>query len=416
MGRAKTEGSEPAKRKRTYGEGSVYQNAKGEWFASLRFAKGERPRVVRATTKTDAQTKLKELKRQRDEAAAHGVSFDRSRTTVEEFLNMWMQNQAPHIKRTTLRYYRQRLELVISSSIASVRIEQLNADHIRAMQRELIAARISPTSVNKSHTVLNTALKSLVDERRIVYNPAAVVRKLKVAETEKEPPLTPSEVAAMFWAVEGHRLEAMHHFALCGVRIGELSGLRIDDVDLSNNVLRITQNAQTVDGQRYIDTPKTQNAVRTIPLTPRLAAVLRARLEMLLIERGSSSWEENGLLFPSARGTILSYRNATRHLAATQELAGVRKFGWHHYRHTLVSWLSSAGITDEIIKSIVGHADDDVTDRYRQISLEAKRDALTVVDSLLLAHEPTEEQQHNRGVRATWGSNGNGIKFLKRSY
>jgi hypothetical protein len=35
-----------------------------------------------------------------------------------------------------------------------------------------------------------------------------------------------------------------------------------------------------------LDTPKSDNGYRTLPLTPRLVAVLKQRLEMLLIERG----------------------------------------------------------------------------------------------------------------------------------
>ena len=194
----------------------------------------------------------------------------------------------------------------------------------------------------------------------------------------------------------------MYHLAFCGFRIGELLGMRIIDVDLIQKTVRVTQSAVALDGGKMqIETPKTDNAYRTLPLTPRLVTVLRRRLEMLLIERGREDWQENGLLFPSERGTIMLYSNADRHLSdSVLPMAGItRPFSWHKFRHTVVTWLTDLGTTNEIIRSIVGHSDRNVTDRYRQgVSLDVKRATLEAMEERWLQSEytPSEEQVGDR--------------------
>lgn len=56
----------------------------------------------------------------------------------------------------------------------------------------------------------------------------------------------------------------------------------------------------------------------------------------------------------------------------------------HDTRHTCVSLLTEAGVDERIIKSIIGHAGENVTEKvYTHISLEAKIEAINKLDALL---------------------------------
>lgn len=54
--------------KREYGTGSIWQGKDGQWWASLRFRKGERPYKVRASSEKDAEKKLRDLQKRKEAA------------------------------------------------------------------------------------------------------------------------------------------------------------------------------------------------------------------------------------------------------------------------------------------------------------------------------------------------------------
>lgn len=393
---ASSEDEKPkARRRRANGDGTTWQDKDGQWWAALRFETGRRPYKVRAKTRQDAETKLRDLRKRRDAAVN-----EPNAQTVADWLEVWMRDVViVHAKRKTVLYYRDRIENGINPTIGHIRLDALKPDHIRAMQAQLSKVGQSPVTVNGAHTTLSTALQVAVNDRKIVYNAARSVKKLRVVRQEIIP-LTTSEVAALFWAIEGHRLEAMYHLAFLGLRLGELLGLRITDIDLAAGTLRVTQQAVSLENSHMvIETPKTENAKRVLPLSPYLTALLRQRLEMLLVERGRSDWEEHGLLFPSERGTIISHPAINLRLERTLACAGItRPWTWHKFRHTVVSWLTDLGITDEIIKSIVGHSGKDVTDRYRHISLEPKCRAFDLLQETYLkeVYTPDQDQEQMR--------------------
>jgi len=59
-------------------------------------------------------------------------------------------------------------------------------------------------------------------------------------------------------------------------------------------------------------------------------------------------------------------------------------------RHTCLSWLGDTGANDMVIKAIAGHADEDVTDRYVHVGLDAMRVAVTRLEQaqLLQKNDP----------------------------
>ena len=108
-----------------------------------------------------------------------------------------------------------------------------------------------------------------------------------------------------------------------GIRKAERLGLTIAGVDLKAATITISQQVLDLPGGPSIEPYTKNDKARTLPLTPRLVALIKIRLEQLLAERGEG-WAEHGLLFPSERGTPVSERNLDRQFKTACVKAQIR--------------------------------------------------------------------------------------------
>jgi integrase len=76
--------------------------------------------------------------------------------------------------------------------------------------------------------------------------------------------------------------------------------------------------------------------------------------------------------------------------------AGV-KYRWHDLRHTFVSRLAeNASVSEETIRSLAGHVSRQMLQRYSHIRVQAKRDAIAVLEGphgLLATQQDDSEQR-----------------------
>ena len=95
-----------------------------------------------------------------------------------------------------------------------------------------------------------------------------------------------------------------------GLRRGELQGLKWEDLDLEAGTLQVRRTLSEPRGG-YIFKVPTSGKERNIRLTQRAAAALREYRKRQLEERMrlGTLWHENGLVFSSSVGTLLSGGN-----------------------------------------------------------------------------------------------------------
>jgi site-specific recombinase XerD len=149
-----------------------------------------------------------------------------------------------------------------------------------------------------------------------------------------------------------------------GLRIGELTALRLDD-------LRLTQRT----GEVIVRHGKGDRR-RTIPLTHPARSALREWLtdrHALLARRG----QDHRALWLSRTVQPLSARSITKIVTRVMTAAGMPDSA-HALRHTLATRLiRDHGHDLALVADILGHADTKTTRRYARSTLEAQRAALT---------------------------------------
>jgi integrase/recombinase XerC len=142
-----------------------------------------------------------------------------------------------------------------------------------------------------------------------------------------------------------------------GIRVSELVGLDVDDVDRSRRVVRVLGKG---------------NKQRTIPVGRPAVRAVDAWLE-----RGRPMWataDSGPALLLGARGRRLDPRTARRvvheRLAAVE---GVPDMGPHGFRHTAATHLLEGGADLRSVQELLGHATLTTTQIYTHVSIERLR-------------------------------------------
>ncbi|MCX7604266.1 MAG: tyrosine recombinase XerC [Bryobacteraceae bacterium] len=197
------------------------------------------------------------------------------------------------------------------------------------------------------------------------------VNKAKLLATPRLPkrlPVVPTEeqTNALIDGVAEGRLERPYperDLALlevlygCGVRISELEGMNLEDVDLREGWVRVR-------GKRKKE--------RQVPIPGRALEALRRYVECRRAAPGERA------LFVNHRGRRLTARGARKilHLYAVA-VAGDPSIHPHSLRHAYATHLLNSGADLRAIQELLGHASLSTTQKYTQVSL---RELMEVYD------------------------------------
>jgi integrase len=90
--------------------------------------------------------------------------------------------------------------------------------------------------------------------------------------------LAPVEISRLADAIDARYRALVLVASYCGLRIGEVAGLRRAQVDLDARTIRVIENAVEVHGHIVRGAPKTKAGRRTVPVAPTIAAALEQHL------------------------------------------------------------------------------------------------------------------------------------------
>jgi integrase/recombinase XerC len=231
---------------------------------------------------------------------------------------------------------------------------------IRAFLSELHARGSKRSTIARKLAALRSFFRFLKRRDRVRTNPAAGVatprqerrlpRQLSVAEMSQLLE-TPDDSTPL-----GARDRAILEFLYAtGVRVSELTSLELEDLDLSEGVVRVAGKGRKE---------------RMVPVGSKAIAAARVylRLRTALEPRPGSGGEA---LFLNFRGTRLNARSVRRILDRTiRSCALARKISPHTLRHSFATHLLDAGADLRAIQELLGHASLSTTQKYTHVSTE----------------------------------------------
>jgi integrase len=161
-----------------------------------------------------------------------------------------------------------------------------------------------------------------------------------------------------------------------GLRLGEVRGLRWQDIDLDADLIHV-RCSLLPDGTPK--PPKTAAGMRPVPILPALRKLLVAwRLR-------SPHTRPTDVVICTAEGYPVQERNLRRALDAAKEAAGMEatdaRLSWHSLRHAFASALATdLDVPSTTLARIVGHADAGFT--LKLYAKDARDDAALAADVL----------------------------------
>ncbi|MCH7578255.1 MAG: site-specific integrase [Chloroflexi bacterium] len=369
-------------------EGSVYRRADGRWVAVLHvgYSGGKRQRKsFYGATRQEVASRLAGAVRDRQ----LGKSPVPEREKLGDFLNRWLEDTARRsIRVSTYAIYEVSLRKHIIPAIGHLKLARLSADDLDGLYSRLLSGGLSPKTVRMIHAVLHRALSHAQRRGAIAVNPASVAAPPSAPRREFRT-LAPDEAALLLKAALSDRLYGVYLLALtCGLRQGEILGLRWADVDLNRAVLHVRQQVYRMAGEWVFSEPKTAAGRRTVSLSGSAVEALRERRLAQNKERlRAETWEDLDLVFSNRRGNPIDKANLLRgSFWPLLERAGLPHMRFHDLRHSCASLLLAEGVHPKVVQEMLGHSSISVTlDIYSHVLPSMQADAAEKMDRLLAA-------------------------------
>jgi integrase len=298
--------------RRGNGEGSITRRKDGLHMAryTVKTETGSKRMTEYAKTRKEAAEKLTRAMADRD----CGLFVDSENMTLSEYMSRWLNDSVKgSVKPKTFESYKWLVRKHIAPALGRVKVRAISPVHLQGFYRSKLEAGLSPRSVQYLHAVLHRALKQALRWGLVPRNAAEAVDPPKPQKKEIKP-LSRDEARRLLEAAHADRLEALYVLAVhCGLRQGELLGLRWGDVDLEAGTLQVHRSLTvTKDGPAFA-APKTAKSRRSVKLTIRATEALRGHLQRQVaeIERMGDLYRDDGLIFSTTVGTPINPRNLT---------------------------------------------------------------------------------------------------------
>ncbi|MCB0931254.1 MAG: site-specific integrase [Mycobacterium sp.] len=264
-------------------------------------------------------------------------------------------------------------------------VQKLTKAHIDQLVQDLLAGGTKTAkgrtrrpwgaiAVNKfiqsTAMVLADAVRQGLVARNVAEHVVPVAVSHKAVNTYTE-----AEVSALLKAIAGDRLAHAWELALCGLRRGEIAGLRWSDIDFGAKTLSIVNNRVDADGKAVEGDPKSPTSRRTLPLPDRLVVVLKAAKRRQAVEclaLGGGDWQ---YVICNEIGDPHHPQVLSRYWRDAVEAAGLRPIRLHDARHTAATLMHLNRVPIAVVAAWIGHKDASLTMR---MYAHSQHDALKV--------------------------------------
>ena len=343
-----------------------------------------------------------------------GLRVCKKDLTINDVYEWWVNNKRG-LKDNTFQNYQYMYTQFVEPDFGKKRVWNLKRTDVRAFYNRLSDEQHLKTStIDCVHTVLHQVLEIAVEDDYIRYNPSdkalTELKRAHVGDSDKRRALTEDEQELLERYLKGNeeykKWWPIFTFMLwTGCIVGETTGLRWSDVSFEDETISINHtlvyyDKHKQDGMTYaINTPKTKNSNRIIPMLPIVKEALLQEKKnqeeagtkcevtvdgytgFVFVNRFGSV-QHQGTLNRALRRIIrdCNYEQFDKHEGEDSILL-LPKFSNHSLRHTFTTRMCEAGVNIKVMQAILGHADAETTmDIYADATKKFQRKEIVRIE------------------------------------
>ena len=306
--------------------------------------------------------------------------------TVQLVLEMWLSLRAADVKESSYQRYKMLIDKHILPLIGGIRLSALTVNILSGFVSTLLKSGradgrggLSVKTVSSILCIVRSALR--LAGRKYAVDVSLFDVKTPTVQAPPVETFSEAECAVLTRRVlDAPDLSgAAYLLGLnCGLRIGEICGLKWEDIDfgkrelaVKRTVLRIKTGSRTA---VVVQTPKTESSVRVIPLTA----------EMLLLLSRLKNTRNNGAFILSGCARPLEPRTLQYRFRAFLKRIGLKYRNFHTLRHTFATRSIGKGFDVKTLSELLGHKDVRTTMQlYMHPTMLDKRRMIEAVSSML---------------------------------
>lgn len=292
--------------------------------------------------------------------------------TIREIAAAWKEYKRPYVKQSTMAAY----VLILENHILPTFGEDnsLPEHSVQAFVLHKIESGLSTKSVKDILIVLKMVMKFGVKKEWMTYYEWDI----------KYPPNSENKVLDVL-SVSNHRKILNHiqsHFTFMGLgiyislstglRIGEICSLKWSDINVTDGILTVNRTIERIyiiEGEKkhtelVINTPKTKNSCREIPMNKELLGMLKPLKKVVNDDYYIPTNDERPI-------EPRTYRNYYKRL---MEKLDIPKLKYHGLRHSFATRCIEVGCDYKTVSVLLGHSNISTTlNLYVHPNMEQKK-------------------------------------------
>ncbi|WP_143316889.1 tyrosine-type recombinase/integrase [Clostridium sp. HBUAS56017] len=319
---------------------------------------------TKSESKPFAEKALKELK------DSENLNQELNGLTFEKFKDMYLAHIKLHMQDNTVKLYNMALNHF--KPLYNMEMSEITTIHIQncidSMTKKDLSYGTIKTYKNRITAIFNSA--------QIKYNilsksPAVNLEIKSKKEPSKKKALTEFELKDLISKTKNLKYKVIFSLAgMCGLRIGEILGLKWNKIDFINNTITIDIQWKNIDYKTVGFGPlKTQNSYRTIPLPPYVRSLL-------------SEWQKSNpidisqriIVYKCISGLTVMLRNYTKKIGYDLSI--------HEFRHTYATSLIARNIDFKTVAKLMGHDVEQTMKTYSHVTDEMLNNATNIINNI----------------------------------
>jgi integrase len=355
---------------------SISKRKDGKWLGQVN--SGGKRKSFYGNTKKEVESKISEYL---NDINTYGAEMSKVNISIEKLMHTHLfVNVKPRVSLGTFERYMSLYNTHIKDSTfggydAKVTIHNDVQKFINSK------SDLSNQSISMIKYLLHQSFNHAIANNIIRVNPVAAISPPRSTYKEKAIDVLTIDEQAKFMSV----LSKTHYELLfvlelnTGMRVGEITALRWENVDLDNQTIKVRETKRLVkkydnDGNSqdimHTKEPKSKSGSRDIPIHKNI----NKKLKELKINNGAS---KDDFVFLNTNKEQIKYDSISKAQKMLCKKAKIREVTFHCLRHTFATRLIENGEDIKTVSQLLGHSKADITiNRYVHSTANTKIQAI----------------------------------------